>query len=43
MKAISDDLKTLNIEIVNTCMDSAIPEDLIPRVEYLEVLDKCLQ
>jgi hypothetical protein len=37
-KGISEDLKKLNVEIVNTCMDSAIPETLIPKQEYKEVL-----
>jgi hypothetical protein len=38
-KNISEDLEAVNVELINTCMDSAIPEHLVPKKEYLEVVN----
>lgn len=32
------DLKNLDVELINCCMDSAIPEELVMKKEYLEVV-----
>lgn len=37
-KPLTDDLKKLGVELINCCMDSAIPEEFVKRVEYLDVL-----
>ena len=37
-KLIGEDLKKKGVDIVNTCMDSAIPEEWVRKQEYLEAV-----